>query len=117
VLPAAALFDLDGVLRDHDPGHAPAVEAELGLPAGALHEAAFEVGQLAAAVGGRWTFEEWRDSVADRLSSSFGVDGRVAANRLFAVEAATVNADVLAVVRAVRTRVPVGLLTIASIRL
>jgi putative hydrolase of the HAD superfamily len=114
---AAALFDLDGVLRQHDPNHATATEEAARLPAGALHQAAFEVGRLAAAVGGRWTFEQWRDAVADHLADRYRIDGRDTADRFFAIEAARVDEAVLAVVREVRARVPVGLLTNASSRL
>lgn len=113
----AALFDLDGVLRHHDPDHAPQVEARYGLAAGSLGRAAFEVARLQAAVSGSLRHEDWSQAVADELTAAYGIDGAAAAAEYFAIEAASVDAEVLELVRAVRRRVPVGLLTNASSRL
>jgi putative hydrolase of the HAD superfamily len=113
----AALFDLDGVLRHHDPDHAGRVEAEHGLAPGTLGRAAFEVARLEAAVSGALTHEAWTRAVADELTATHGVEGPTVAAAYFAIEAATVDEDVLALVREVRRRVPVGLLTNGSSRL
>jgi putative hydrolase of the HAD superfamily len=113
----AALFDLDGVLRQFDPAHPARVEREVGLPEGTLHRVAFAAAQVTVAVDGRATFEQWRDAVAEALRTEFGIDGAAAAERFFAVESGSVDPEVLALVREVRTRVPVGLLTNATSRL
>lgn len=113
----AALFDLDGVIRQFDPAHPERVEREAGLPAGTLGRIAFDAGQLAMAVGGGVRFEEWRDAVARTLRDEFGVDGLAVADRFFAFEAGAVDGEVLALVRQVRAKVPVGLLTNATSRL
>lgn len=114
----AALFDLDGVLRTFDPEHPARVEREAGLPAGTLHLVAFDAAQVTVAVDGRSTFEQWRDAVAEILEREHGVRSGVGvADRLFSVEAGSVDAEVLDVVREVRRRVPVGLLTNATSRL
>lgn len=113
----AALFDLDGVLRRFDPDHPGRVEAAAGLPAGTLHRVAFEASRVLTAVSGSITFEEWRDAVGTVLDEEFGVDGRAVADRFFSFEAGSVDPEVLAVVREVRARVPVGLLTNATSRL
>lgn len=113
----SALFDLDGVLRTFDPEHPARVEREVGLPAGTLGRVAFEANQLAMAVGGAIRFEDWRDAVAGTLRDDHGVDGLAVADRFFAVEAGSVDPGVLDVVREVRRRVPVGLLTNATSRL
>ena len=113
----AALFDLDGVLRHHDPAHAPMVEARHGLDPGTLGRAAFQVARLHAAVSGALTHEDWSQAIADELSSTHGIDGGAAAAEYFAIEAISVDAEVLEIVREVRRRVPVGLLTNASSRL
>ena len=113
----AALFDLDGVLRTFDPEHPARVERDAGLPAGTLGRVAFEASQLAMAVGGAIRFEDWRDAVAGTLRDDYGVDGLAVADRFFAFEAGSVDPDVLDVVREVRRRVPVGLLTNATSRL
>ena len=113
----AALFDLDGVLRHHDPAHPGRVEARFGLPPGTLGRAAFEVARLQDAVSGALRHEDWSRAVADELTATHGIDGHAAAAAYFAIEATSVDADVLELVRAVRRRVPVGLLTNASSRL
>ena len=113
----AALFDLDGVLRHHDPDHAGRVEAAYGLAPGTLGRTAFEVYRLSAAVSGELRHEDWSAAVADELSAQHGVDGAAAVAQYFAVEATSVDTGVLELVRMVRRRVPVGLLTNGSSRL
>ena len=114
----AALFDLDGVLRQFDPGHPARVEAESGLPAGTLHRVAFDAVRIATALDGRVAFDDWRDAVATALEQDHDVaDGRTVADRFFAVEAGAVDHEVLALVRGVRRHVRVGLLTNATSRL
>jgi putative hydrolase of the HAD superfamily len=113
----AVLFDLDGVLRHFDPGHVTRVEADASLPPGTLDAIAFDVSRLAGAVSGRWTFEQWQAAVASELGERFGINGRPIAQRFFGMEASTVDEQVLALVREVRAKVPVGLLTNASSRL
>ena len=113
----AALFDLDGVLRHHDPEHAGRVEARYGLATGTLGRAAFEVARLQDAVSGVLGHEDWSRAVADELTSRHGIDGPAAVAEYFAIEATSVDVEVLGLVREVRRRVPVGLLTNGSSRL
>ena len=113
----AALFDLDGVIRTFDPEHPARVEREAGLPPGTLHRVAFDAAHVTVAVDGRATFEQWRDAVAASLTRAYAVDGPCVADRFFAIESGAVDPEVLAVVREVRSRVPVGLLTNATSRL
>ena len=113
----AALFDLDGVLRHHDPDHAGRVEARYGLAPGTLGRAAFEVHRLNAAVAGGLRHEDWSREVAEALTSANGIDGAAAVAEYFAIEATSVDRAVLELVRAVRQQVPVGLLTNGSSRL
>lgn len=113
----AALFDLDGVLRHHDPDHAGRVESRYGLAPGTLGRAAFEVARLQDAVSGVLRHEDWSRAVAEELTSTHGIDGPTAVAEYFAIEAMSVDADVLELVRAVRRRVPVGVLTNGSSRL
>ena len=113
----AALFDLDGVLRHHDPEHARRVESAYGLAPGTLGRAAFEVARLQDAVSGALPHEDWSRAVAEELTATHGIDGAAAVREYFAIEAASVDAEVLELVRSVRRRVPVGLLTNGSSRL
>lgn len=117
----AALFDLDGVVRQFDPAHPARVEATAGLPPGTLHRVAFDAAQVTVAVDGGATFEQWRDAVAGELVRDHGLpEGEAAgvAARFFAIESGSVDDQVLAVVRELRANgVPVGFLTNATSRL
>lgn len=55
----AVVFDLDGVLRHFDPAHVARIEARHGLPAGSIHETAFDASLLAAVTTGAITREAW----------------------------------------------------------
>jgi putative hydrolase of the HAD superfamily len=108
------LFDLDGVLRVWD--GVAGIEAAHGLPPGALAAIAFEPERLRRAVTGSVRDEEWRTEVARELSDTFRVDGD-AVVRAWSEPAGTIDGAVLDLVRAVRVRGSVGLLTNATSRL
>lgn len=93
----AVLFDLDGVLRRWPPGDPVVLEA------------AFERTLLHRAVTGAIDDATWRAAVAERVGWE-----RVA---VWSAGWGSVDAEVLDVVRAVRRRMPVGLLTNATTRL
>lgn len=74
----AVLCDFDGVVRlwpERDVAH---IEAEFGLPAGALDRAAFEPKLLRQATTGAISDEEWRARVAVRLAHDHGESARAA---------------------------------------
>jgi putative hydrolase of the HAD superfamily len=112
----ALLIDLDGVLRRWEARPGEPVEAAFGLPAGALAEAAFEADLLEAAVLGQIEDEEWRRRVAERLGTRYG-SGAAGAVAAWSAPAGAVDPEVLALVRAVRRRAPVCLVTNATTRL
>lgn len=63
------VFDLDGVVREFRSDAADdIIEARLDLPKGAVAEAAFDGPELVEAITGRINFEQWADSIVDRLS-------------------------------------------------
>ncbi|MEX1009614.1 MAG: HAD-IA family hydrolase [Acidimicrobiia bacterium] len=97
-----ALFDLDGVVRRF-PGHAQWPE----VPA-----VAFAPGLLDEAVTGKITDEEWRAEVLRRLGHE-----SAAAVAAWSESCGEVNDAVLELVRDVRVRMPVGLLTNGTTRL
>ncbi len=113
----AALFDLDGVIRHYDPAHPAGLCRSYGLPDDAVSAIAFEAATLGAAVAERVTFEEWRDVVADEVTRRYGLDGHTIADEFFRIDAARIDGEVLSIMREVRARVPVGLLTNATSRL
>jgi putative hydrolase of the HAD superfamily len=101
-MPDIALFDLDGVIRGFPDRHAwPDV-----------WDVAFDPGLLDAAVTGKITDEEWRAEVLRRLGPESA--DQVAA---WSASCGEVNHAVLTVVRDVRRRAPVGLLTNGTSRL
>jgi putative hydrolase of the HAD superfamily len=65
---AAYVFDLDGVVRDFEPGDAnPAIEAALGLPAGHVSATAFRSGLLMPTITGRQSFDAWYAAICGAL--------------------------------------------------
>ena len=107
----AALFDLDGVIRRFDVSALAEIERRHGLPERAIVAALIHPDRMEDAVTGRLTDEAWRAAAAAELGP--------AGAEFLAWEAAhgRVDEGVLALVRRVRERVPVGLLTNATSRL
>lgn len=98
------LLDLDGVVRRFDSAVTAAIERRSGLPAGRIHEVAFQPRLLQAVTTGAMTRSEWVAKVA-------GVVGPVAATA-WATQRAVVDKAVLAAARSIRkTGVRVCLLT------
>jgi putative hydrolase of the HAD superfamily len=112
----AVLCDIDGVLR-----HWPApesIERDLGLPAGCLHDAAFDAARLDPALTGAADDGEWRATMTVYLADRCGSD-EVARSAVDAWSALvpTVDAEVVALLRAVRAVIPVALVSNATTRL
>jgi putative hydrolase of the HAD superfamily len=113
----ALLIDLDGVIRRWDRLGREPVERRFGLPGGAVARTAFEPGLLELAVTGQITDEEWRQRVVAGLEP---VCGRVMAAQVVAEwsePAGVVDVEVLALLRDVRRRARVCLVTNATTRL
>ncbi|WP_228080963.1 HAD-IA family hydrolase [Streptomyces profundus] len=114
----AVLCDLDGVLRHWDPGLMSGLDAEFGLPDGALAAAAFHADRLVPAVTGAITDEAWREAVAVHLTPACGAPER--ARALVAAWTDTpgsVDGEALALLTRARRQVPVVLVTNATTRL
>jgi putative hydrolase of the HAD superfamily len=110
------MIDLDGVIRHWDAEHVPAVERRLGLPAGSLGSVAFEDDRLARAMDGRLTFDAWCDEIGTVVGAAHSVDpARVA--QAWAEAGWDIDLTVVDLVAAVRSRVPVVLLSNASTKL
>jgi len=113
----AVVVDLDGVLRRWDPAVLAGAEAAFGLPAGALGAVAFAPALLSAAVTGRISDAAWREQVVEQLAGRFGRAAAVGAVARWSASAGEVDPEVLAVVRGLRVRCRVGLLSNATTRL
>ncbi|MET9019475.1 HAD-IA family hydrolase [Actinopolymorpha sp. NPDC004070] len=113
----ALLCDLDGVLRIWDSELADA-EAAGGLPAGSLAAAAFAPDRLLPAITGQVGDEQWRAGVVDDLAERHGsrapaqaaVDG-------WSAHVGRVDTEVLDLLVAARTHVPVVVVSNATTRL
>ncbi|MDH6455948.1 MULTISPECIES: HAD-IA family hydrolase [unclassified Streptomyces] len=114
----AVLCDFDGVVHLWDPDGMNALDRAWGLPEGTLAQAAFEGELLQAAVTGCLSDEQWRDRVAQDLTPVCGSPGR--ARELVARWSkltGRVDPDVVDLLGALRTRVPVVLVSNATTRL
>ncbi|WP_229758756.1 HAD family hydrolase [Peterkaempfera bronchialis] len=114
----AVLCDLDGVLRLWDPDGMAALDRARSLPAGTLAAAAFHPDRLLPAVTGQVTDEQWRAAVAADLAEVCGSPAEATALCTEWTEVpAAVDHQVLALLGAVRRRLPVALVTNATTRL
>src|SRR3546814_6564462 len=110
---AGLCTDLSGVLRYCDEAPTAASEAALGLPAGALYDAAFGEGRLTRVVDGRLSFEGWCEELGRVLADKHGTSAEDAA-QVWAEQTWRLDLDVLDLVAEVREQVPVALLSNAS---
>jgi len=109
--------DLDGVIRHFDETHQSEVELDLGLTSGSVLRVAFEKKLLHRAVTGTITDDQWRASTVTELARGVGQDRAERAVLAWSSSSGRIDPQVLALVRQVRERVPVVLLTNATTRL
>lgn len=114
---AVVVLDLDGVFCRWDPAVLAGAEDAFGLPAGVLGEVAFAPALVAAAVTGRISDAAWREQVVGQLAGRFGRAAAVGAVARWSASAGEVDPEVLGVVRGLRGRCRVGLLSNATTRL
>lgn len=112
----ALIIDLDGVIRHWDTSQYGEVESRLGLPAGALADAALGGERLERATDGRLTFEEWCEEIGSELAAAHGASAQDVADA-WAMTSWTIDLGVIELVEAVRAVVPVALLSNASTNL
>ncbi|WP_328465677.1 HAD family hydrolase [Streptomyces sp. NBC_00448] len=114
----AVLCDFDGVVHLWAPDAMSSIDRARGLPEGTLAEAAFRPALLERAITGAITDEEWRVRVAADLAAVCG--SAAAATAMVAEWTAStgrLDPEVLALLAAVRRRVPVVLVSNATTRL
>ncbi|WP_226977871.1 HAD-IA family hydrolase [Xanthomonas sp. LMG 12461] len=113
----ALLVDMDGVLRLW-PDDDAALERAHGVPPGSLRAVAFAPALLEPAIRGATLDAQWRAEVAARLAAlAHGADVAALVDAWSAPTAARLNPPVLALLRQVRQRMPVVLLSNATSRL
>ena len=109
--------DLDGVIRLWPSETHIEIEREVGLPEGAIPEAAFSRELLSRVVTGRISDDEWRKRIADFLFRKYpGVCVRQAVE-LWSISPGKVDAEVLEIFRSSRKWAQLILVTNATSRL
>ena len=112
---ASLLIDLDGVLRHWPSAHW--CEEEHGLPIGAISKVAFAAPLLEQAITGRITDREWRAALSRQLSLAYPQARALEAVEVWSTPIGSVNAEVLEIVVAARSRCAVSLVSNATDRL
>ena len=112
----AVLLDMDGVIR-HWHGTDRAAEDAGGIPPGTLVEFMFEVPEYAATQVGDATYEEWVAALERVLSVKFGAKCARQVAAVWALGRGDIDAEMVSLIRELRTQVPVGLLSNATDRL
>ena len=112
----AILTDFDGVLR-HWPATDRALEAECGLPSGAIRETAFSPSVLEPAIRGDIGDAEWRESIACLLQQRYPTSRASRAVSLWSANAGRIDRETLSLLRRCAPNGRLVLLTNATSRL
>ncbi|MGR4851972.1 HAD family hydrolase [Streptomyces sp. LARHCF252] len=114
----AVLSDFDGFVHLWDPDGMSSLDRAWGLAEGTLAGAAFDGELLRAAVTGRLSDEQWRGQVAQVLAPACGSPERARGLvEAWSGPTGRVDTDVVELLAALRTRVPVVLVSNATTRL
>jgi putative hydrolase of the HAD superfamily len=115
-VPAAVVFDLDGVIRHWNDDEIDDVETAFGLAPRTILSVAFSPDLGPAAVTGLLTYRQWMDAIRARV---IGEHGEAASGALDEWEAnvGRVDTEMLALLRSVRSRTTVALLSNGTTRL
>ncbi len=113
----ALLIDLDGVLRRWESDNARLAESVGRLLAGAIQRAAFDPALLGPAITGRVPDHEWRRRVVARLNLTYSEADAQRAVELWSASVGALDERIVSLVRRVRSRARVVLVTNATSRL
>lgn len=102
--PPTLILDVDGVIRHWDAEGLEAASIDLGLPPGALFEAASDDALIERAITGVITDEEWKAEIARRCAARCDVDAERLATLWTAGRRWSIDRAVLDMVQAVRSR-------------
>lgn len=107
----AVLCDFDGVIRHFDQSGLAVLEREAGLPEGSTYAAAFAPELAQPLILGRLTKSRWADLIADALTARTGAATARALSSAFTTTPVHADAVVVALLREVRLRRPLVLVT------
>ncbi|GAA2891219.1 HAD family phosphatase [Streptosporangium fragile] len=114
----AVLCDFDGVIRHYDAGRLTALERDCGLAEGTTMKIALAPELLLPVSQGQITTDQWTASIVAELERLLGSAEKAAAlGRAFAEARAQVDEEVLDLLRQAQARVPVVLVTNATVQL
>ncbi len=113
----AVLCDLDNVVRYYDLTRVTALEQAAGLPEGTTAGLAYDPGLDLPLLLGRITPEEWAEAIAAGLTDRVGPERARELGRAMAEAPSRADETVVALLRRVRERVPLVLVTNATLRL
>jgi putative hydrolase of the HAD superfamily len=113
----ALLTDLDGVIRIWHPTQDSDAENTVGLPGGAIKRVAFAPDLLLPTITGKHTDEAWRQQIVERLAQAYPTLDVARAVAIWSEPCGEVDQTTLALLRQVRRRCPVCLVTNATSRL
>ena len=109
-------FDFDGVLRNWEYDE-ESLEAVFGIPIDAFREVAFAPEYVVLAIRGEITDEEWRANVGQVLKARYPDRDVEGALESWSSRTGELVPEVLAIVRACKTKLPVALMTNATTKL
>jgi putative hydrolase of the HAD superfamily len=112
----AVVFDLDGVIRHWNDDELAEVEESFGLQAGEILAVAFAEDLGRAAITGRLTYREWMDTIRERVIGAHGAEVAPALDT-WEANVGLVDPDMVFLLRRLRERLPVALLSNGTTRL
>ena len=111
-----AFFDFDDVLRSWE-YELDGIEENFGIPLNVFREVAFAPENLLPAIRGEVTDEEWRGKVCQILIDRFPDKDAQGAWDTWSVRKGELIPEVLEIIRACKSKIPIGMMTNASSRL
>lgn len=112
----AVVFDFDDVIRKWNRDETFAIEERYGLPRGCIFEKLSDPTLIRLVTTGVISDEQWRNTVAEQLVAIHG-DGARPAVHEWSLRIGDLDTGVIDVVRALRSRLTVALLSNATSRL
>lgn len=113
----ALVCDLDGVIRHYDTDAQVRIDRAYGLIPETIARIAFGPRHLMPAISGKVSDDEWRSGIAGELAAMIGESQARDAVAAWSADIGTVDWSVLELLRQVRRRCPVIILSNATTRL
>jgi len=109
-------FDFDDVLRNWD-YELDGLEENFGIPLDVFREIAFAPENVGPAIRGEISDEEWRNGVCQKLVERFPQLDAVGAWKVWSTRTGEIVPEVLEIITACKSNVPIGMMTNATSKL